>query len=88
MISNDRITEIFFQIDEFTNVFEPALRQRTITQGEEARNRPGRMPKSEIMSISVTYHVSGFKNFKHFYIFYVQKHMEKEFPGRFLIITL
>lgn len=80
MISNDKITEIFFQIDEFTNVFEPALRQRAIAQGKKTRNRPGRMSTSEIMTISVIYHVSGFKNFKHFYIFYVQKHMEKEFP--------
>lgn len=72
MISNDKITEIFFQIDEFTNVFEPALRQRAITQGKKTRNRPGRMSTNEIMTISVIYHVSGFKNFKHFYIFYVQ----------------
>ena len=28
----------------------------------------------------VIYHVSGFYNFKHFYIYYVQVHMQKEFP--------
>jgi len=78
MISNDKITEIFFQIDEFTKVFEPALRQNLISQGKKTRNRPGRMSSSEIMTISVIYHLSGFRNFKHFY--YVQKHMEKEFP--------
>lgn len=80
MISDDKITEIFFQIDEFSKVFEPALRQNLISQGKKTRNRPGRMSSSEVMTISVIYHVSGFKIFKHFYIYYVQKHMEKEFP--------
>jgi hypothetical protein len=80
MISNDKITEIFFRIDEFTKVFEPALRQNLIAQGKKTRNRSGKMSKSEVMTISVIYHVSGFKNFKNFYIFYVQKHMEEEFP--------
>src|SRR5690554_4057814 len=80
MISKDKITEIFFQIDEFTKVFEPALRQNLITQGKKTRNRSGKMSKSEVMTISVIYHVSGFKNFKSFYIFYVQKHLGKEFP--------
>src|SRR5699024_1302891 len=80
MISNDKITEIFFQIDEFTKIFEPALRQNLIAQGKKMRNRPSKMSKSEVMTISVIYHQSGFKNFKHFYIFYVQKHMLKEFP--------
>lgn len=80
MISNDKITEIFFNIDEFSKVFEPALRQNLLTHGKKTRNRPGRMSSSEVMTISVIYHVSGFKNFKHFYIFYVQKHMEDKFP--------
>ena len=66
MISDDKITEIFFQIDEFMKVFEPALRQNLIAQGKKTRNRPGRMSSSEIMTISVLYHVSGFKKFKHF----------------------
>lgn len=80
MISNDKITEIFFKIDEFSKVFEPALRKNLITNGKMTRNRSGKMSQSEIMTISVIYHVSGFKNFKHFYIFYVKKHMQGEFP--------
>lgn len=80
MISTDKITEIFFKIDEFTKVFEPALKQNLIGNGKKTGNRPGKMSMSEIMTVSVIYHVSGFKNFKHFYIYYVQKHMQKEFP--------
>lgn len=80
MISNDKITDIFFQIDEFSKVFEPSLQQNLITRGKKKRNRAFKMSQSEIMTISILYHLSGFKNFKHFYIFYVQVHMQGEFP--------
>ena len=36
-ISTDKITEIFFEIDEFFKVFEPALRKNLLTSGK----RPG-----------------------------------------------
>lgn len=80
MISTDKITEIFFEIDEFSKVFEPALRKNLLAAGKKTRNRPGRMSMGEVMTISTIYHVSGFKNFKHFYIYYVQKYMQGEFP--------
>ena len=80
MISTDKITGIFFEIDEFSMVFEPALIKNLLTSGKKTRNRPGRMPMGEVMNISTIYHVSGFKNFKHFYIYYVQKHIQDEFP--------
>lgn len=38
------------------------------------------MAKSEIMTITVLFHLSGFRTFKHFYIHYVQVHMQEEFP--------
>uniref|UniRef100_UPI000289D018 IS982 family transposase n=1 Tax=Aquimarina agarilytica TaxID=1087449 RepID=UPI000289D018 len=49
---------------------------------------PPMMSKSEIITISVLFHLGGFRTFKHFYIYYVQKHMKEEFPqtvsyGRF-----
>ena len=38
------------------------------------------MSTSEIMTITVLFHIYGIRTFKHFYISYVQKHMQKEFP--------
>lgn len=38
------------------------------------------MSMSEILTIMVIFHLSGYRTFKHFYIFYVQKHMRSEFP--------
>ncbi len=38
------------------------------------------MSKSEVITITVLFHLSGFRTFKYFYIYYVQKHMQSEFP--------
>jgi len=38
------------------------------------------MATSEVMSILMLFHLSGFKCFKHYYLFYVQRHMQDDFP--------
>lgn len=81
MISKDKITEIFCSIDDFCLVFEPALRKRGLSAGKKTRNRKFIMSKSEIVTITVLFHLSGFRTFKHFYLFYVQEHLRQEFPN-------
>ena len=80
MISTDKITNIFCSIDDFCKVFEPALKQRTLTKGENKRNRSFKMSTSEILTITVLFHLSGHRTFKHFYLYYVQEHLQREFP--------
>ena len=41
---------------------------------------PSVMSKSEISTITGLFHLGGFRTFKHFYIHYVQKHMQDQFP--------
>lgn len=46
-------------------------------------NKPKRKPRmntSEVITITLLFHLSGFRTFKHFYIYYVQKHMTQDFP--------
>ena len=81
MISTDKITEIFCSIDDFCIVFEPALQKRLLSTGKKTRNRAFTMSTSEIVTITVLFHLSGVRTFKHFYLFYVQKHLKKEFPN-------
>ena len=38
------------------------------------------MSKSEVIRLCIVFQLSGFRTFKHFYIFYVQKHMKDDFP--------
>lgn len=81
MISTDKITEIFCSIDDFCNEFEPALAQRSLSNGRKQRNRTFKMSNSEVLTITVLFHLSGQRTFKHFYLHYVQTHLQKEFPN-------
>jgi len=80
MISNDKVTEIVFDIDEFCKVFEPAFTQKLLEDGKKHRIRAFKMSMSEILTITVIFQLSGHRTFKHFYLFYIQKHMKSEFP--------
>ncbi len=81
MISKDKITEIFCSIDDFCLVFDPALQKRQLSTGKKTRNRRFKMSTSEIVTITVLFHLSGFRTFKHFYVFYVNKQLNQEFPN-------
>ena len=80
MISTDKVTNIFCDIDDFCQVFEPSLNKSLIPDGKKKRRRSRRMSTSEILTITVLSHTSDVRTFKHFYLFYVQKHLTNEFP--------
>ena len=44
------------------------------------RNRKGQMSKSEIMTILLCYHFVSFRNFKHYYPFFIKEHLASYFP--------
>ena len=44
------------------------------------RNRKGQMLKSEIMTILLCYHFGSFRNFKHYYLFFIKEHLASYFP--------
>lgn len=78
MIDHDKITDIFCFIDEFCQEYHQTVDPYLL--GNKAKRSP-KMNTSEVITIAVIFHLSGFKTFKHFYIFYVQKHMKSEFPN-------
>ncbi|MDY2634008.1 MAG: transposase, partial [Prevotella sp.] len=47
----------------------------------KTRNRKGRMSDAEMITILVLFHGNTFRNFKHFYLFYVCRALNKEFPN-------
>lgn len=81
-MTNDKITEIFYIIDEFCKEFEEAKKDHVLTQDTviKHRNRKFGLNDSEVMTILVLFHLGNFRCLKHFYINYVQKHMTNEFP--------
>lgn len=83
MLSTDKITEIFFVLDEFSKNFNQVVSSHSLSDNNcvKRRNRKSNLSDSEVMTILVLFHYGGFKNLKHFYLFYVQKHMTNEFPA-------
>lgn len=77
MITFDKITDIFCLVDEFCTNFEETTQNFLL--GKPSK-RPAIMSKSEVITITLLFHLSGFRCFKHFYIYYVQKHMQTDFP--------
>jgi hypothetical protein len=78
MIIYSKITEIFCIVDEFCKEFDKTVDKSLL--GNSAK-RPSIMSKSEVITITILFQLSGFRTFKHFYIFYVQKHMMDDFPS-------
>lgn len=74
------ILHLFCDIDDFCRNFEPSFNQRLISDRPKLRNRSFQMSMSEVMTIVVCFHSSGYRNFKTYYIEYVSKHLRAEFP--------
>jgi len=77
MIDFNKISDIFCLVDEFCKEFDKTTAPFLL--GKPSK-RPPVMSKSEVISICMLFHLSGFRCFKHFYMFYVQRHMQAEFP--------
>lgn len=77
-LSEDKITEIFYLVDEFCIEFNKNISAYQI--GKEAKKKP-KMSQSEVITIMILFHSGAFKTLKHFYLFYVKKHMDNEFPS-------
>jgi len=76
-LSDTKITEIFYLIDEFCNEFEQTIKKHTL--GKQPKKKPI-MSCSEVIALMIVFHSGGYRNMKHFYCFYVQKHMTHLFP--------
>lgn len=77
VLTDDKITDIFYLTDDFCKEFEHSIKKHLI--GNTAKKKPI-MSSSEVITIMILFHNGGFKNMKHFYLYYVQKHMQHMFP--------
>jgi hypothetical protein len=75
--TDSKITEIYCLADDFCKEFYRALSPLTI--GNTPKKTPA-MSSSEVITLMILFHDKGYRNFKHFYIHYVQKHLTHLFP--------
>lgn len=74
------LLELFCQIDDFCQEFEPIWEQRQVADGQRRRKRATRMSMSEMMTIVVHFHQKRYRDFKTYYTDYVVAHLQVEFP--------
>jgi hypothetical protein len=77
-LTKDKVTEIFYIVDEFCRHFEASISPNML--GNAPKRKP-LMSKSEVITLMVMFHSGCFRNFKHFYEHYVKVHMKSEFPN-------
>ena len=61
------LTTIFYYTDEFCKLFEKEFNMRFLSEGNGIRIRKISLTLSEIMTIAIYYHTSGYKTFKDYY---------------------
>jgi len=72
-------TRVFCSVDDFCEEFEPWLKARMLTDGSRKRVRSSSLSLSEIMTILICFHSSGFREFKKFY-FHIYSYYQHLFP--------
>ena len=75
-----QILQLFFDCDEFCREFLPRLADQQLTDGKRHRQCLSSLSPSEVMTIVVLFHHSGFRNFKTYYTQQVCQHWRAEFP--------
>ena len=70
---------IFCDTDDFCKAYEEYCRNKLLMDKEEVVPQT-RMSLSDIMTILIMYHLSGYKTFKWYYTKYVMVHQRKDFP--------
>ena len=82
MLTTNEITEIFYLCDDFSKEFDKSFKKHILQSdnGKKTRNKPGKLSHSEVMTILISLHLGGYRNLKHYYLFYVSQHLNKEFP--------
>lgn len=71
---------IYVDVDDFCLLFEPQWLAHLIETGEKQRIKPSRLSCSEVMTILIAFHHSGYRDFKTYYIQFVSQYWRGYFP--------
>jgi hypothetical protein len=81
MIQDNDILSIFCAFDDFFKNFDHLLKSNAISALDtKRRNKPSSLSTSEVMTIIVLFHCSGYRCLKHFYLYHVCTHLKHLFP--------
>lgn len=77
----DRLVEVFCEVDDFCNAFQPQWEAHLIGNGEKPRGPDPGLSDSEIITLLLALHSSGFKYLKNFYNSPMGEMLRRYFPG-------
>lgn len=73
------LLELFCAVDDFCKEWQTQHCNRLPQMIGQARRQPG-LSESEIMTIVIHFHQSGYRNFKDYYTKHVLVYLRSEFP--------
>lgn len=87
MLWDEQLIELFCNVDDFYREFEPEWNKRFLSL--KKRKRSSRTCLSEVMTIAIYFHQSGYRTFKKYYTIFVKGVLKNYFPdavsyGRFV----
>ena len=82
MTTDYKVTELFCIIDELCKHFDAENAGNLLedNSGVKRRRRAASLSDSEIMTILLYFHFGTFRNFKHYYLFFIKGTMKSYFP--------
>jgi hypothetical protein len=92
-MNEDSITGIYCDVDDFCKALEGYCKSRLLPHDKAPNRFPaGRLSLSEVMTVIVLFHLSGYRYFKWYYQRHVCVHMREYFPdpvsyNRFVELT-
>lgn len=75
------LVEMFCNVDDFCQEFEPRWEQFQLGNGLRQRRRKSRLSLSEVMTITIHFHQSNYRTFKAYYTKHVLEYLQDDFPG-------
>ena len=84
LLNTTKLTEIFIEVDDFNKGINKFLDAQSLPDPNgTVRKRDRKMNESEMMTIMIFYHFSGFKCFKWYYNYVIKKLFKDYFPQAF-----
>jgi hypothetical protein len=74
------LLELYCHVDDFWQAFEPEWKAQRLSNGQQRRQRRGQLHESEIMTIVIYFHQQRYRDFKTYYVQFVQQYLRSEFP--------
>ncbi|MFP5263071.1 MAG: IS982 family transposase [Blastocatellia bacterium] len=78
---DDFILPLFCDVDDFCQHFEPEFKMHLLADGSVLGIRKSSLCLSEVVTIIIYFHLSGYRTFKDFYTRSVSRHMLATFPN-------